>query len=404
MFQQLVFLVILIAFSAFFSAIETAFYSVDRFKVERFLKKKVPNAVELKEVKDHRSKFLSTILVLNNVVNIAAASISTTIVLGIFPGDLGIAVSTFLMTFLILIFGEISPKKFASKHAAPIALFFSPVVLLLMKVLSPITLVLEKITGGISGSMDGEKLTEEEVRMIVSLGLKEGAIDKDEKEMIHNVFRLDDVSVEEIMTPKVDMIALEKNKKLNQLKKFLKDNPYSKIPVYDETIDNVVGIFNVRKVMGYLGKKLDVRVSELMEEALFVPKSKKIGDLLREFQEKKVHIAIVVGEYGGVQGVVTLEDVLEELVGEIEEKKDDEYEMKVVDNENLFVEGGKELSVVNEEMSIDLKSKNFKTVAGFIIEKIDRIPKTGEKFSFNGVKFEILSATKTKIEMVKISK
>ncbi|MFA5763257.1 MAG: hemolysin family protein [archaeon] len=405
MIEEVIILVILLILSAFFSASETAFYSVDRFKLAKLIKKKAKGAVELQKLKKNQNKLLITILVMNNVVNIGSASLAAALVLRILPGEFGIAISTFIMTFLILVLGEITPKSFAANHSVKIALAISGPMSVLVFILSPITWFLEKLTKVFVGHKLKDSLTEEEVKLFVSLGHEDGAIDIDEKELIHNVFRLDDVTVEEIMTPRVDMELLEKNQTLKQLKKFIKETPYSKVPVYaDGDEDNIVGIFNVRNALQYLGRKLDVKISELLTDPFFVPRSKKIGDLLKEFQEKKIHVAIVVGDHGGVLGLVTLEDVLEELVGEISEEKDDEYEMKIINEKTLVVEGGTELDQVNKELELNLKSFEFNTVAGFLLEKLDRFPKTGEKFTFNTVKFEILKAKQNKIEEIKITK
>ncbi|MDD4250914.1 MAG: hemolysin family protein [Candidatus ainarchaeum sp.] len=404
MFSQITVLVLLLFLSAFFSATETAFYSVDRFKVEKLVKKKFKNALILQKLKKDQNKVLITILVMNNIVNIGAASIAASMMLQLFPENLGIAISTFMMTGLILIFGEITPKSFAGQHSERLALLISPVLSWIVFILSPFTFLLEKITKFFVGVGSKETLTEEEISLVIALGHKEGAIDEGEKELIQNVFGLNDLNVEQVMTPRIDMVVIEKNKTLKQLKKFLKSTPYSKIPVYDESIDSIVGIFNVRKVLNFVDRKLDVKISSLMEPVFFVPSSKKIGSLLKEFQSKKIHIAIVIGEYGGVQGLITLEDILEELVGEITEEKDDEYDLKVINEKTIVVEGGTELDLINKELDLNLRSKKFNTISGYLLEKIDRFPKKNEKFTINNVKFEIIKASENRIEEVKISK
>ncbi|MBT4191763.1 MAG: HlyC/CorC family transporter [Candidatus Diapherotrites archaeon] len=404
MIEEILVLVILLALSAFFSASETAFYSADRFKVEKLVKNKVKGAKKLQQLKENQNKLLITILVMNNVVNIGAASLAAVVVLELFPGNLAVALSTFIMTILVLIFGEITPKSYATKHSVQMALSISGPMSVLVTILTPITWFLDKLTHVLVGAQSKEALTEEEVKMVVSLGHEEGAIDEEEKEIIQNVFRLDDVSVEEVMTPRVEMIAIEKKQTLKQLKKFLKETPYSKIPVYDGDEDNIVGIFSVRKALDYIGRKLDVKISSLLDEPFFVPRSKKIGDLLREFQEKKVHIAIVVGDHGGVLGVITLEDILEELVGEITEEKDTGHEVKKINKKTIVVEGATELDLINDELDTEIESEKFNTVAGFLLEKLDRVPQKGEKFKFDKIKFEVLKAKKNKIEKVKITK
>jgi putative hemolysin len=404
MIQEIILLVLLIFLSAFFSASETAFYSVDRFRVEKLVKKRMKGSKELQELKQKPNKLLISILVMNNIVNIGAASLAAALALEVFPENYGIAISTFLMTILILVFGEITPKSFASTHSTKFALTISKPFKIIVFILSPITLFLDKLTKVIVGPGSKDFLTEDEVKMVVALGHKEGAIDSDEKELIQNVFRLDDLSVEEVMTPRVDMVLVEKGKTLKQLKKFLKETPYSKIPVFEKETDNIVGLFNIREALNYIGRKLDVKVSSLMCEPFFVPRSKKIGDLLKEFQEKKIHLAVVVGDHGGVLGLITLEDILEELVGEIVEEKDDEHELKVIDGKTIVVDGGTELEQINKELNVSLKSKEFNTVAGFLLEKLDRFPKKGETFKFDNVKFDVLKARVNKIEQVKLTK
>jgi len=386
-------LIILLMLSASFSAIETAFYSVDRFKVKRFVKKRRAGSINLQNLKKKQTTFLVTVLLLNNVVNIAAASFTTTVALQIFPENIAIAITTFGLTFIILVFGEITPKAIAVKHAGQIMLSLSGAILFVMFILSPITFVLEMFTTKVVGVYKKESLTKDEVRLIVSLGVEEGAIDNKERELIHRVFNLGETTVEDIMTPRVEVIMVESDKKLSSLKLF---------PVYEKDIDHIVGIFNVRTILNYFGKKLDVKIGSVVDKPLFVPSSKKIGDLLKEFQEKKVHIAIVVDEFGTFLGVVTLEDILEELVGEITEDKDDEYEMKVLNERTAIVEGGTELSTINEEFHLNLKSKTYNTVAGLIIESLDRFPVVGEKVNYENVVFEVLEVKGARIFKVKI--
>ena len=403
MIEQILLLIILLALSAIFSSSETAFYSVNRFKVEKLVKKKVKNSEKLQLLKEKQNKVLITILVMNNVINIGAASIAAAVTLEVFPGNLALALSTFIMTTLILIFGEITPKSYATKHSESMALSLTPVLYYLTVLLSPITWALDKITRLFVGKSVSEALTEEEVKLVVSLGHQEGAIDEGEKELIHNVFRLDDLSAEEVMTPRIEMETVENDQTLKQIKQFIKKTPYSKLPVVNDE-GEVIGIFNTRKAMDFLGRKMDVKVSTLMDEPFFIPPSKKIGVLLKEFQNKKTHVAIVVGDHGGTLGLITLEDVLEELVGEIVEEKDDEYEIKVVNEKTIIVEGGTELSQINDELDLNLKSKDFNTIAGFLLEKLDRFPQKGESFTINKVKYDILKSKKNKIEEVKITK
>jgi len=403
MVEEILLLIILLALSAIFSSSETALYSIHRIKVERLVRQKAKGALKLQMLKAKQNKVLITILVMNNVVNIGAASLAAALTLNLFPGNIALAISTFIMTTLILIFGEITPKSYATKHAEKLALQIASPLYYLTVVLSPIVWALEKITKIFVGKATHDLLTEEEVKLVVTLGHQEGAIDEEEKDIIHNVFRLDNLSVEDVMTPRIDMETIDKDQTLKQIKQLIIKTPYSKLPVVDEDSE-VIGILDTRKLMGFLGRKINVKVSSLMDEPLFVPASKKIGVLLKEFQQKKIHLAVVVGDHGGTLGLITLEDILEELVGEIMEEKDDDYEIKVVNEKTVIVEGGAEISNVNDELGINLKSKNFNTIAGFLLEKLDKFPQKGESFTINKIKFDILKAKKNKIEEVKITK
>ena len=373
MVEEILLLIILLALSAIFSSSETALYSIHRIKVERLVRQKAKGALKLQMLKAKQNKVLITILVMNNVVNIGAASLAAALTLNLFPGNIALAISTFIMTTLILIFGEITPKSYATKHAEKLALQIASPLYYLTVVLSPIVWALEKITKIFVGKATHDLLTEEEVKLVVTLGHQEGAIDEEEKDIIHNVFRLDNLSVEDVMTPRIDMETIDKDQTLKQIKQLIIKTPYSKLPVVDEDSE-VIGILDTRKLMGFLGRKINVKVSSLMDEPLFVPASKKIGVLLKEFQQKKIHLAVVVGDHGGTLGLITLEDILEELVGEIMEEKDDDYEIKVVNEKTVIVEGGAEISNVNDELGINLKSKNFNTIAGFLLEKLDKFP------------------------------
>ncbi len=403
---ELVLLGLLIATSAFFAAVELSVFSMSNVKVRKLVAEKRRNAVLLDELKKHPQELLSTILVCNNLVNVASASIATALTLQIYPGDLGIAIATGAITLAILIFGEITPKSLALKHNETIALFAAPLLKVLVAFFSPLIFVLNSVTGFFVRILGGEGLvqmvTEDEVKTVVALSAEEGSINRQEKEMIHRIFKLNDIVVEEIMVPRSEIFAIESGTKVRRLDTQMLQH-HSRIPVYGADLDEVIGIFYVRDLLDkkFRGKP-DLVVDKMMKPPLFVYSNKKIDKLLRELQRKKNHMAIVVDEYGGTVGLVTIEDILEEIVGEIMDESDVEHVIKKVKPNEFLVEGQATLDELGKKIGVPLKSEEYDTVAGYIIGAMDRVPKPKDYIVVSNVKFAVEKMDGPKIEWVRV--
>ena len=399
-------LTVLVGLSGYFSAIEIAVFSISKVKMKKLVSSGSGNADALSRMKRNPRKLLTTILIGNNLVNISAASIAAAIALDIFQSDYGIAVSTGLLTLVVLVFGEIIPKSVALKHNEFIALNSVPFINFLGMIFMPVIFVLERITGFFTGylgvDVGDQLLTEEEVKTVVSLSAEEGSIKKEEKEMIHRIFRLNDVSVEEIMTPRSEMMAVESGTLVKKIPKKTM-NQYSRLPVFKGDMDEIIGIFHARDYLGSASRKRSSRpVDEFMRPPVFVYSVKKIDKLLKEFQKRSVHMAIVVDEYGGTIGLATIEDVLEEIVGEIEDETDTLPIIKKVRENEYLVEGDASVQRLNTVLGTSIAPKGAETVAGVVMNALEKMPREKDSVQVDGVKITVEKMGGPKIEMVRV--
>lgn len=404
----IIFLIILIILSAFFSGTETALMSISMIKARSLVKQKKRGSETLLRLKQNPHKLLITILIGNNFANIAAASIATVVFTDLF-GSSGVGIATGIMTFLILVFGEITPKSFATQNAEKISLFIARPIELLSYILSPIVKVLESITSVIRkifGAKKEKELTEEELKTIVTMGYEEGILTKEVAEMMGSLLEFEDKKANEIMTPKSEMAFVDGNAKLGDVVDYVIKTPYSRYPVYVKTKDMIIGILDVDDVLKYIKrKKLDIKIKNIVRKAYFVPETKEIDDLLIEFRIKETPMAIVVDEYGSVLGLITLEDVLEEIVGDVFDKSlRREVYIKSVDEKTIKADARATVDQVEKILGIGLKEKHFNTIAGFIEHKLGRIPKKGEKIDLAKIFIIVEKASKQRVEKVKIVK
>jgi len=396
MLDQLLLLLFLLLLSGFFSSSETALFSISRTKARHLAKTTGKANTLIKEMKDDPHRLLSTILIGNNVVNVAASAIATRLSFDIFQHhSAGTATSyaigtvTGVMTFLILVFGEVIPKSVATRNSVLIgrmviypiywcSILFWPVVVFLD--------FIPKITGKIKQT---PTVTEEELMTFVEVVEEEGEIKEAERELIHNIFDFDDTNASEILTPRADMFVLEADQPLDL--KTISASGYTRIPVIEESIDNVVGILNVKDLLMYHANgQITSDVRKIMRPPYFVPEHKKLDSLLRQFKKRKSHMAIVVDEHGGVSGLITLEDAIEELVGEIRDETDKE-ELLIVrqKNKDWVVLGKADIDEVNEIIGMGIpESAGYDTFSGFVLEQIGRIPTENEKFTLGD--FEVI--------------
>ena len=389
MLNQAILLIILLILSGFFSSSETALFSISRTKARHLAKLPGKANALIKRMKDDPHRLLSTILIGNNVVNVAASAIAAQLAIDLFKDyNIGSAATyaigsvTLVMTFLILVFGEVLPKSIATRNCILIAriviypiywcsIFFRPIVLFLD--------FIPKITGKIKQT---PSVTEEELMTFVEVVEEEGEIKEQEKELIHNIFEFDDTNASEIMTPRADMFVIDADQPLDL--KTITDSGFTRIPVIEESIDKVVGILNVKDLLAYHAKGEDIRdVRQAMRPPYFVPEHKKLDSLLAQFKKRKTHMAIVVDEHGGVSGLITLEDALEELVGEIRDETDKEEPLIIRQkNKDWIVLGKTDIDEVNEIIGMNIPdSADYDTFSGYVLEKIGRIPTENEKIA-----------------------
>jgi putative hemolysin len=395
-----------ILFSAFFSGIEIAFFSVSELKLRAMAESGDGKAKMAHYLRSNPQRLLSTILIGNNLANIAAASLATLIALRMF-GSHAVAIVTALLTLIILIFGEIVPKTLATKHALAVTVWVAYPIYGLEKLLTPILFALEplivKLTGGRGLSVPFA--TEEELKMVLDESEKTGVLETDEVQMIKNVFLLNDITAEDTMTPRTYMFALDGNLTIEAAKKELFNSIHSRIPVFDRSPDNIIGVLYKTSALKKLAEDEGAaRLADIANPPLFVPSGKPADELMKQFQQEKRHMAIVVNEFGEVIGLVTLEDLLEEVVGEIMDETDITEELiKRIGKNQILVDGRTEVRRVNEFFKVDL-GNDAKTVSGLIQEHLGRIPATGESLQIGRCRLVVHEADPKSIKRVQIFK
>jgi len=378
LFDQLVVLFVLLLLSGFFSSAETALFSISRAKARHIAKEKGLTNALIKKMKDDPHRLLSTILIGNNLVNVGAAALATAMMIELVASN-AVGIATGIMTALILIFGEIIPKSLATRNNVLIARLVILPLYWLSILFAPIIYLLNFIPKLTRKVQRKSRVTEEELMTFVEVVEEEGGIEEEEKELIHNIFEFDDTSASEIMTPRADMFVINVNDDLN-VEAIIRSG-FSRIPVIEEDIDHVIGILNIKDLFMHQvtsAKQTDVR--RVMSEPYFVPENKKLDHLLQEFKRRKQHLAIVVDEHGGVSGLISLEDALEELVGEIVDETDKVEPHIVKLNKNEWrVLGKSEIEDVNEELEMNIPdTKEYDTFSGYILDQIGRIPQEKE--------------------------
>jgi putative hemolysin len=388
--NSIILLIILILLSAFFSSAETAFSSVNKIRLKNFVDEGKNGSKKAYMIAEDFDKALSTILVGNNIVNIAAASISAKVATDLFGGNTGLVISTVVMTILILIFGEIIPKSLAKENAENYSLSISGILYFLIKLLAPINYLFLKLKDLVSRffskNPDGPSVTEQEIKVMLDISEEEGVIDKEERELIHRSMDFDDTIAREILTPRIDIVAIEVNQPIEEIKEVFFEERFSRVPVYEEHIDNIIGILSEKEFYTHLLKYNDANIKELLREPHFVIESMKISSLLPQLQKDKVHMAIVLDEYGGTSGLITLEDVLEEIVGEIWDEQDEKIHSLTVVNESKYkFDAQFQLDDFAELMNINQPISAYHTVGGWVIENFDAIPAKGDSFQYENL-------------------
>ncbi len=427
MITQIVILVVLILLNAYFAASEIAFISLNDTKIEKQAKDGNKKAKQIQKMLKNPSEFLATIqigITLAGFLSSAFASdafadilapalykIFPMISIQIFKG-ISIVLITIILSFFTLVFGELVPKRLAMKYYEKIAFlsigvirFLSIITLPFVKVLSAVTNFISKLFG--ISENEEEVVTEEEIKMMIDEGEEKGTIQQEEKEMIHNIFEFNDITVSEVMTHRTDVYAIEIDSEINDIIKELDDYKYSRIPVYEETIDNIKGILFVKDLLKYLHGKKAIKIKNIMREAYFVSENKPINELFKNLQKNKMQMAIVVDEYGGTAGIVTMEDLLEEIVGNIFDEYDDfENDYTKIDDNTFLINGSVSINDLKKILKIDLPEGDYETLSGYLIDLLGRLPKDNETpiIETKQVNYKIEKSEDKRIVLVKACK
>ncbi|MST63205.1 HlyC/CorC family transporter [Peptostreptococcus anaerobius] len=407
---QVIILLVLMIISAFFSASETALMSVSKVKIRHLREEGVRGASVVEKLISEPKKLLSTILVGNNVVNIAATSISTSLLLKLF-GAQGVAVATAMMTVLILVFGEVTPKTMASNNKERVSLGVAKVLNVIILVLSPIVFILNLFTTiifkifRIKDDDPKSLITEEDLKVMVNVSHEEGVLEQEEREIINNVFEFGDMRAEDAMIQRIDMVSVSVDATFDEVLEIFREEKKSRLPVYKENIDDIVGILNIKDVFFISKEEIETfSVEKYMRDVFFTYEFKKISQLLEEMKLAKSQIAIVLDEYGGTSGLLTVEDLVEVLVGDIEDEYDEEDDeiVKVGEGEYI-VDGSTKITDVNDYLYDDLESDEFDSIGGYILGHLNGLPDEGEVIELNdSVTVNIISLDKNRIEKLKL--
>jgi len=407
---EIIALVVLIGLSGFFSGLEVALVGVRRSKVHQMLNKKLPGATALYKLKSNPSRMMASVNLGNNLVNVASTALATDIALKIFENN-GLAIVIGAMTFLILVFGEITPKTYCNANAAKIALRYSRVLLAFSYAFYPVVWIFEQITKGIikltGSSQEPPRLTEEEIKGVIEQGLEDNAIEKQESKLVHGALNFDDIVIRSVMTPRTKMFTLNSKMLLFEALPLINKSGFSRIPLYGKNHDEITGIVNVRDILKYLeiDEKL-VDLQQLARKPIFVSQEKKVSELLKEMQGRKAHMAIVLDEFEGVEGCVTLEDLVEEIVGEIHDETDVAKSNFQKEGDDVIITNGDiEIDEINEIFRTDIPPGNdYASLSGLLHEKLRDIPKEGDKIVIGSLRIIVEKVLGNKPEKIRIEK
>lgn len=406
---QIVILLILLALSAFFSSNETALMSVNKIRLRSLADEGNKRAAMALDILENQTpKLLSAILIGNNIVNISASSLATTLAYSF--GGYMVSIVTLILTVLILIFGEITPKNYATINAEKITLRYIPIFKFLMTIMTPVIFIINLFSRGVMRLMRvdpdaaSKAMTEEELRTIVDVSHEDGVIESDEKEMIYNVFDLGDATAKDIMVPRVHVTFADVESTYDELIEIFREDKFTRLPVYKDSQNNIVGIINMKDLLLY-DKNEEFVIDRFLRKPHFTYETKSISDLLVEMKDSTFNIAIVLDEYGDMAGLITLEDILEEIVGEIHDEydeKEDELVQKISDREYI-IEGSMHLDDVNDHLNTELDSEDYDSLGGFIIEHLDRLPVAGDEvITEEGIRLIVEKLDKNRIEKVHV--
>ncbi len=403
---QLLILILLIGLSAFFSSAETALTTVNKIRIRNLAEAGDKSAVTLTKVLEDQGKMLSAILVGNNVVNLTASSMSTTLAMNIWSNK-AVGIATGVLTLVILVFGEISPKTISTLYSEKISLKYAKIIYMFMTVMTPVIYAVNVLSSGflrlvhVDPNRKQEAITEDELRTIVEVSHEEGVIESEEKKIINNVFDFGDSVAKDIMVPRIDMAMVEVGATYDELIDIFREEKYTRMPVYEETTDNVIGIINMKDVL-LIDRNEEFHVRDLLREPLYTYEYKNTAELMVEMRQTSNNMIIVLDEYGATAGMITLEDLLEEIVGEIRDEYDEDEEQELVEvgPGEYVVEGSMKLDDLNDQLDLELESEDYDSIGGLIIGQLDRLPEEGESVVCEGIRLVVDRLDKNRIDRV----
>ena len=402
---QLIIVIVLVLLSAFFSSAETALSTVNRVRMRALEDEGNKRAARVNSILENYSKMLSTILIGNNIVNLSASSLATTLALRI---SLPAGIATGILTILVLLFGEITPKTWAMINSDKISLAYSGIIYRLMQVLTPVIFVVDKLANGvlrllhIDPNKRMNQMTESELRTYVDVSHEDGVIESEEREMIYNVFDFSDALAKDIMIPRINMVTISLDADYDKVMSVFRESMYTRLPVYKEERDNIIGLINIKDFILSEDRE-SFQVQNILRDAHYTYEFKKIADLLYEMRETTKNVTFVLNEYGATEGMITLEDLLEEIVGEIRDEYDaDEEELiQEVEERTFLVEGSMKLDDINDELGTTLDSEDYDSIGGIIIEFLNRLPEDGEEVMLeNGIHLKVQGIDQNRIKKV----
>ena len=406
---QLIILAVLILLSALFSSAETSLTTSNKLKIQSLADQGSKRARILLKISEDSGKMLSAILIGNNLANNAATALTTSLIIQLF-GNSVVGIATGVITLLILIFGEISPKTLATIHSEKMALLYAPLIHFLMKIFTPVIFMVNKLSMGVlfllrvNPDQKVNTMTEHELRTIVDVSHEDGVIESEEKEMIYNVFDMGDAKAKDIMVPRVHVTFADINSTYDELIEIFREDKFTRLPIYEEITDNVVGTINMKDLLLYnYNDKKEFHVRDILREAYFTYEYKSISELLVEMRQASINIAIVLDEYGETAGLITLEDLLEEIVGEIHDEYDENEEefVRQINDREYIIEGSMNLDDLNDSLGLNLSSEDYDSLGGFIIEHLDRLPEQGDELTTDdGIRLVVEALQKNRVESV----
>ena len=405
-------LLVFLFFSAFFSSSEAAFLSLQRNRLTHLVSIGMPGAKRVADMISQPERLLSTILLGNNAVNVAFTAVVTVVVVTALGERWGVIVATGVGTVVLLVVGETIPKAVAVRHAERVAFLYARPLKSVELMMLPLVAILQWTTHRVMSLFGGaparSSITEAELRTLIDIGEAEGTFEPAEAEMLENVFRFGDRQVREVITPRTEIVSIERRASLAEFLDIYRIHSHTRFPVYQETPDNIIGIISAKDILKAMSNKAmehDDSVTDLIRDARFVPETKRIAELFDELRQSGNQMAIAVDEYGGLAGLVTLKRLSEEVVGPVgEEGAGPEEEYESIDDNTFQVDGGMSIDEVNEELGIDLPKGNFETIAGFVLDALGYIPGEGEQLEHGSLKLEITQMQHLKIETIKITK